>query len=420
MRLALILVLALSACGKKGEEKPAAPSASANAPASPPEKGDDDKKVPAPSASAPPKKDAPAPGSGCEPPENLKADYTITHGCKVEVAGDIRVNGGVTLTIQPGAKLSFKTGRMIYVDEGALIAKGTAGEPIIFTSAAKSPAAGDWQGIVLTAKVMAGNVLDHARIEYAGRKNTYAAGGLTVTGGAAEKRITITSSTFEHNDQCGVTNRHERASFAKLEGNTFKENGGCSLDLDAMVLGSVGANKMSEPVRVRGDLNAPASWPHLDVPVVVTENLTIRGKTDAAILKLADKTTLKIAVAKYVMVGGGNGGGIVAKDCHFLSSNGTPEPGDWQGIIFDAKATGTTLEGCTIEHAGREGGYGRGAITFGAGTTAKAATSVKLKRLTFKHNKLAAIHSSDGDCGEHAQPASGNKSEGAPLCAKKK
>jgi hypothetical protein len=52
---------------------------------------------------------------------------------------------------------------------GALIAVGTAAQPIVLTSAAATPAAGDWYGLWLGRQPLAATRLDHVRVEFAGR-----------------------------------------------------------------------------------------------------------------------------------------------------------------------------------------------------------------------------------------------------------
>jgi len=51
---------------------------------------------------------------------------------------------------------------------GALAAVGTAAAPIVFTSAAPAPAAGDWVGIFIAGPPDAADRLDYAHVEYAG------------------------------------------------------------------------------------------------------------------------------------------------------------------------------------------------------------------------------------------------------------
>ncbi len=82
----------------------------------------------------------------------------------------------VTLTIEPGVVMKFepKTGFMVQqfsteTPSTAIVhAVGTADKPIVFTSAAEEPKAGDWRGLWFGGIPQAANRLDHVRIEYAG------------------------------------------------------------------------------------------------------------------------------------------------------------------------------------------------------------------------------------------------------------
>jgi hypothetical protein len=81
-----------------------------------------------------------------------------------------------TLTIEPGVTLRFDKDGIFYVEvfsstdppTGALVAAGTADEPIVFTSAEAAPQAGDWLGIYFGSAPDPGNVIDHAEVRYAG------------------------------------------------------------------------------------------------------------------------------------------------------------------------------------------------------------------------------------------------------------
>jgi hypothetical protein len=81
------------------------------------------------------------------------------------------------LTIEPGVVLKFHPGGRLRIDtnggtttpaKGALIAVGTAAKPIVFTSIAATPAAGDWLGIWFSGATDPATRMQHARIEYAG------------------------------------------------------------------------------------------------------------------------------------------------------------------------------------------------------------------------------------------------------------
>ncbi|MFZ6177911.1 hypothetical protein [Nannocystis pusilla] len=82
-----------------------------------------------------------------------------------------------TLTIEPGVQIEFLPGTALEIEHwtsetdpatGALVAVGTAEAPIVFTSAAETPAPGDWVGLWYGSVPAAHNRLEHARVEYAG------------------------------------------------------------------------------------------------------------------------------------------------------------------------------------------------------------------------------------------------------------
>ena len=65
-----------------------------------------------------------------------------------QVTADVSVTNGATLTIQAGVTVSFDTGNSLTLASGAISARGTAGQPIIFTSTLETAggisAPGDW------------------------------------------------------------------------------------------------------------------------------------------------------------------------------------------------------------------------------------------------------------------------------------
>ncbi len=121
---------------------------------------------------------------------NVFADMTIRKRLPVRIAtSNMRIGGPindttpVTLTLEPGVEMRFEPlggnpgAMMIFGSNGnapdnkvgVLLAEGTEAEPILFTSGAATPAAGDWAGVWLdTAN---GSRLDHVIIEYAGGEN---------------------------------------------------------------------------------------------------------------------------------------------------------------------------------------------------------------------------------------------------------
>ncbi|HWO10147.1 MAG TPA: hypothetical protein VNN80_11725 [Polyangiaceae bacterium] len=95
---------------------------------------------------------------------------------ELRVDAPIGSSSPVTLTIEPGVVLRFRRGGVMNVTFftgdtpalGSLIAVGTPDEPIVFTSAEATPAAGDWLGVWFGLTPSALNRIAFARFEYAG------------------------------------------------------------------------------------------------------------------------------------------------------------------------------------------------------------------------------------------------------------
>ncbi|WP_165419248.1 RHS repeat-associated core domain-containing protein [Corallincola spongiicola] len=114
----------------------------------------------------------------------LDADTVLASG-EHTYSEDLVVPTGVTLTIEPGAKLVFSGSRKLKVEQGAvLLASGTLDRPVVFTSNALSPTKGSWGGIHVYGGRAADTIqFDHVRIEYA----TY---GINLSGADVKARLT--------------------------------------------------------------------------------------------------------------------------------------------------------------------------------------------------------------------------------------
>ncbi|HXU92606.1 MAG TPA: hypothetical protein VFP33_03020, partial [Gallionella sp.] len=88
-----------------------------------------------------------------------------------QVAADVSVENGATLNIEAGVVVNFDAAKNLTVTSGALVARGTAGQPIVFTSsldtAGNTPAPGDWGQIrFLDGTNDTATILEHAQILY--------------------------------------------------------------------------------------------------------------------------------------------------------------------------------------------------------------------------------------------------------------
>ena len=95
----------------------------------------------------------------------ITSDTTWTAG--TVIADSVYIPAGKTLTVQPGTIVKFNAGKMLVV-AGKLVANGTSGSLITFTSNVGSPTPGSWKGIQFDATANVTSVVAFCVVEYAG------------------------------------------------------------------------------------------------------------------------------------------------------------------------------------------------------------------------------------------------------------
>lgn len=93
------------------------------------------------------------------------------------VVGDVFVENGVTLTIEPGVTVEFKNDTTLTIN-GTIMAQGDETDMITFTSNNSNPQSGDWEGIEFNY-AGSGSIISYSRIEY----SDY---GITIYGSSPE------------------------------------------------------------------------------------------------------------------------------------------------------------------------------------------------------------------------------------------
>jgi hypothetical protein len=352
-----------------------------------------------------------------EPVYHVEGAVRVPAGCTLELDGDVNVNEGGSLTLEPGVTLRFRAGKMLWV-KGSLAASGTAAKPVTLTAAEDT-----WEGLVLAGNGPAPSTLEHVAVSLAGprRSQSWSKGGVTVLRSA---RLSMTDSVIERSVGPGLVVDGDQAGFSRFERNALRDNAGFSLHAPAAALGSVGANTFGQPIRVRGVLSSSQKWPSFGVPLVFDETFKIEagpGAAAPAVLELAEGTALRFAADASLRVGTWGRGALIARRATFTSAKPTPAAGDWQGVEFGEGAGGTSLADCAVEYAGRSvsrGGRSPGAaVTFASD---KAAAAVALRGLTVRHTeaRATALRSASGPLDCAALAGAGNRSLDVPLCAK--
>ena len=196
------------------------------------------------------------------------------------VTGNIVVNSGMTLTIEAGVEVRFDSGKALQIN-GELIARGNAGNNIVFTSNKTTPAPGDWGYILFGdtstdatfdsgGNYVSGSVLQYCKVLYGGANNA---------GGA----IKINSSS-PFIDNCRIENNASRGIQAggtvglrltnnTVTGNTSSDSGGGGIYVGGTQV-TIANNIISN-----NTANAYGNWDGGGGIRVDGQNITISGNT---------------------------------------------------------------------------------------------------------------------------------------------
>ena len=142
------------------------------------------------------------------------------------VTGNILVEEGVTLTIEPDVVVKFNSAKALQID-GELIAQGTEAEPIVFTSNNLTPAPGDWAGIEFTdssvnatydeaGNYVSGCIMQYCTVEYGGGSNTPAIK-------IVSSSLFIDHCNISNNAYCGI---YIEEGSSKIFNSTISNNSG--------------------------------------------------------------------------------------------------------------------------------------------------------------------------------------------------
>lgn len=191
-----------------------------------------------------------------------------TAGSPYVLDGDVHVDSGVTLTINPGVIVKFNgSTRSLWVN-GTLSASGTSGNRIVFTSYQDDSAGGDtngdgtstgtagqWYGI----EFMSGSsgTFDYADVRFGGSgasgSGSYADGVIHTQGSTTS--VSVDHSTLDHNSASGLQNGGGTTTVA----HTTSSNNGTGLSVDNGVL-TVSGNSSIHDNSYNGIFMNMAGW----------------------------------------------------------------------------------------------------------------------------------------------------------------
>ncbi len=304
-----------------------------------------------------------------------------------QMQGHVNVGGasGATLTIDPGAVLEWEGGGL-YIGSlapGQLVIDAAA-DPVVMTSAAVSPLAGDWFG-VRTEEYDLGTTIKGLTTEYAAIGVSVAEGGdvaveqLTALDNElhgvrvidADSRLIVVDSHLERASQPLIYAAHNVGGVT-VTGTTI--TGGLDVPIrigkghpEGMGTDNVLTGNADDRIElVGGEVERSAAWPDPGVPYLVVGDLEISGAT-SPVLTLEDGVVLHMNTLIDVGTTNGNPGGLAVNGTSqgvlVTSAQASPTIGDWLGIRIRDTATDQILDGLTVEYAGLYGLNLRGGAT---------------------------------------------------------
>ena len=172
---------------------------------------------------------------------DISANRTLYKDTLYVLSGYIKVDSGVTLTIQPGTKIVGDTataGSSLWIRRGGKInANGTAAEPIVFTSQRKpgNRKPGDWGGIIMIGR----GIINRS--------------GTILTEGPVAEAENYAGGT-DNADSSGVL-RYVRIEFAG-----YDVSGGAGSELNGLSMYAIGSKTVVEYVESMSGLDDSFEW----------------------------------------------------------------------------------------------------------------------------------------------------------------
>jgi hypothetical protein len=308
------------------------------------------------------------PGDGATLSGSISADLTLTAVDSPHVVtGDVRIENGATVTLEPGAVVMFAGDSNLRIDigansAGALVANGGApgmGDQIVFTrfqDVGGPPPNGHYRGLRFGSNVIsATTLLRNVVVEFGGRRNTDTErGAIEVLSGSAPN---ISDSIIRESLNYGLFAQSGAGSDATdwFRDNQLIANARSPISIGSDDVSTLGANldllgNGQDRVFVRGStVSRPnAAWANYGVPFYLRNGLIVRG---GSTMSIAPGTEMQFAAGRRLAVStGAEAGTLVALGTPSAPIRMQGDGGVWNGVhLDDLIQPGTVLRHVRVE-----------------------------------------------------------------------
>lgn len=289
-------------------------------------------------------------------PAAIEEDLTVGPACvRVE---ETTVANNATLTIAAGTTVYMQSGAFLVVEGGgALSAVGTAAKPVVFTSAAAKPAAGDWQCVYLGTD-SSGSELRYFEARYGGAPCGADGSGIeaAIVSDAAVRAIADGTISDSAGAGLMIPNFADGAP-RDTDNLVFENNTAPSLVVGAAWIGTLG----------QGITFSPTADDYVQVETTFGDGGTLRALSvpwrlpEGFGLTLATSTLVVEAGATLLMEGGSFDAeigtlsieGTTADPVVIASAKSSPAAGDWGCLSVDSD---DSLSNVIVRHGGSGAG----------------------------------------------------------------
>ncbi len=278
------------------------------------------------------------------------------------------VNNSVTLTIEPGTVVQFeRVFDGLYVD-GTLVARGTAGNPILFTSDEPVKQPGQWRAIRFRSTAGTNSVMENCIVECAAST----AGGVNanIIFESPIASILITNCIIRDSLTHGIT---ILSSDPRVLGCTFTNNGPTNNGLAIAMKGdclpvfrnNTALGNGRNAIGIFGYyITRTGTWVRDNIPYTIYEEALVNNGVTLTIepgIVLQFERTFDGLYVEGTLVARGT----EANPILFTSDDPAKQPGQWRTLQFRSTAGGSSvMENCIIEYGASAAGGFNGSLQF--------------------------------------------------------